>query len=52
MENQQIQLYLFVCQIYDTRSNTCFQRASNNSQPEFTDQEIMTTYIYPIQQEQ
>ena len=26
MEIQLIQLYLLVCHIYDTRSETCFQR--------------------------
>jgi len=46
MENQLIHLYLFVCQIYDTHSATCFQRLSNNSQPLFTDQEIVTIYLF------
>jgi len=42
MENQLIQIYLFVCQIYDTSSDTCFQRMSNNSKPDFTDRELLT----------
>jgi len=46
MENQLIQLYLFVCQIYDTRSATCFQRASNNSKPKFTDQELVCIWFF------
>ncbi len=46
MENQLIQLYLFVCQSYDTRSTTCFQRASNNSKPHFTDQEIVCIWFF------
>ncbi len=46
MENQLIQLYLFVCQIYDTRSQTCFGRASNNRQPAFTDQEIVCIWFF------
>src|SRR5215204_7672567 len=46
MENQLIQLYLFVCQIYDTRSATCFQRLSNNSKPQFTDQELITIWFF------
>lgn len=46
MEIQLIQLYLFVCHIYDTRSETCFQRLSNNSNPRFTDQEIVTIYLF------
>ncbi len=46
MENTLIQIYLFVCQTYDTCSRTCFQRASNNSKPDFTDQELMTIYLF------
>jgi hypothetical protein len=46
MENQLIQLYLFVCQIYDTYSETCFQRASNNGEPLFTDQELITIWFF------
>lgn len=46
MENQLIQIYLFVCQIYDTCSATCFQRMSNNSEPLFTDQELMTIWFF------
>jgi hypothetical protein len=46
MENQLIQFYLFVCQIYDTRFQTCFQRSSNNSQPDFTDQELVCIWFF------
>jgi len=46
MENQLIQLYLLVCHIYDTRSETCFQRLSNNSEPRFTDQELVAIYLF------
>jgi hypothetical protein len=46
MENQLIQLYLFVCQIYDTRSQTCFQRLSNNRKPRFTDQELVCIWFF------
>lgn len=46
MENQLIQLYLLVCHINDTRSETCFQRLSNNSNPAFTDQELVTIYLF------
>lgn len=46
MENTLIQLYLFVCQTYDTRSETCFQRASNNSNPAFTDQELVSIWFF------
>lgn len=46
MENQLIQIYLLVCDIYDNRSLTCFQRTSNNRQPRFSDQEIIAIYLF------
>jgi hypothetical protein len=46
MENQLIQIYLLVCQVYDTSSDTCFQRLSNNSNPAFTDQELLTIWLF------
>lgn len=46
MKNQLIELYLFVCHVYDTRSESCFQRLSNNSKPDFTDQELVTIWFF------
>lgn len=46
MENQLIQIYLFVCQSYDTCEQTCFQRMSNNREPQFTDQELVTIWFF------
>ena len=46
MKELLIELYLFVCQIYDTSSDTCFQRLSNNDQPIFTDQELVTIWLF------
>lgn len=46
MEIQLIQLYVLVCHVYLTQSETCFQRLSNNSQPVFTDQELVTIYLF------
>lgn len=46
MENLLIEIYLFVCQVYDTSSATCYQRLSNNSKPEFTDQELITIWFF------
>lgn len=46
MENQLIEIYLFVCHLYDTSSETCYQRLSNNRAPEFTDQELMTIWFF------
>ncbi len=46
MENLLIEIYLFVCHVYDTSPNTCYQRLSNNREPEFTDQELMTIWFF------
>ncbi len=46
MENLLIEIYLFVCQTYDTSSTTCYQRLSNNRDPEFTDQELITIWFF------
>ena len=46
MENLLIEIYLFVCQVYDTSSKTCYQRLSNNRDPEFTDQELIAIWFF------
>ena len=46
MENLLIEIYLFVCHLYDTSSETCYQRLSNNREPEFTDQELITIWFF------
>jgi hypothetical protein len=46
MENLLIEIYLFVCHVYDTSSTTCYQRLSNNRDPEFTDQELITIWFF------
>lgn len=46
MENLLIEIYLFVCHVYDTSSETCYQRLSNNRAPEFTDQELITIWFF------
>lgn len=45
MENKLIQLYLLVCQIYDNQSSLKYQRLSN-FKPAFTDEEIITVYLF------
>ncbi len=47
-----IAIYLYICQLHDNELKHLSQRYSNNDEPEFTDQEIMTIYIYAMQQEQ
>jgi Transposase DDE domain len=46
MEKLLIEIYLFACHVYDTSSATCFQRLSNNRDPEFTDQELITIWFF------
>ena len=46
MEKLLIEIYLFVCQVHDTSSQTCYQRLSNNRVPEFTDQELITIWFF------
>jgi hypothetical protein len=45
MKNQLIQIYLLVCQIYDNQSSLKYQRLSN-FKPVFTDEEIITVYLF------
>lgn len=45
MKNQLIQIYLLVCQIYDNNSSLKYQRSSN-FKPKFTDEEIITIYLF------
>lgn len=46
MELQLIQLYLWVCLVYDKHPMLKYQRLSNNWQPNFTDQELITVYLF------
>ena len=45
MKNQVIQIYLLVCQIYDNHCSLKYQRDSN-FKPKFTDEEIITVYLF------
>ena len=47
-----ISIYLYICDIFDSRLKGTCQRFSNNSNPDFTDQEVMTIYLYAINVEQ
>lgn len=51
LQLQLIALYDYVCQCYDTNLALHYQRQSNNDQPEFTDQELMTIYLFGIIQQ-
>ena len=47
-----IELYCYVSAIYDSRLAYSVQRFSNNCLPKFTDQEIMTNYLWATLQKQ
>ena len=46
MEHELIKLFLLVCDFYDKHSVLKEQRLSNNRQPAFSDQELLTMYIF------
>lgn len=41
-----IKIYMYVCSLYDETLNCYCQRYSNNSKPVFTDQEILTIFLF------
>lgn len=41
-----ISIYFFVCDLYEKELFESCQRFSNNASPQFTDQEIMTIYLF------
>jgi hypothetical protein len=41
-----IKIYMYICDLYDKELKCYCQRYSNNSNPTFTDQEIMTIYLF------
>lgn len=47
-----IAMYLFISHIHENELMYSCQRFSNNSEPEFTDAEIMTIYLYSMYVEQ
>lgn len=51
-ELQMIAIYLYICYMYEQHLKYVCQRFSNNSEPEFTEQEIMTIYIFSVHSKQ
>lgn len=41
-----IKIYMYICDLYDSELKYYCQRHSNNNAPSFTDQEIMTIYLF------
>lgn len=46
METKLIELFVLICRLYDKHSVLKEQRVSNNNKPLFTDQELITVYIF------
>jgi len=51
-EDKLIEIYFYICEKFEKDLKYCCQRYSNNNEPEFTDQETMTIYLYTVHQEQ
>jgi len=49
-DDKLIRIYLFICDKFEELQFYC-ERFSNNNSPEFTDQEIMTIYLYTMHHE-
>jgi Transposase DDE domain. len=43
-----VRIYLFICQRYRGRLAAVAQRQSNNSDPDFTDEEVLTIYVFGL----
>ena len=43
-----VRIYLFVCRHYRGRLAATVQRQSNNSEPDFTDKEVLTVYLFGL----
>jgi hypothetical protein len=46
VETKLIALYLLICRLYDTKPVLKQQRLSNNHQPLFSDEELLTMYLF------
>jgi len=51
-ELQLISIYLYICDIYDSKLKNVCERFSNNNHPDFTDQEVITVYLFAMHFEQ
>lgn len=49
---QLVAIYLYICHMYECRLKYCCERFSNNQHPEFTDQEVLTIYLFTMLHEQ
>ena len=49
-DDKLVRIYFYICDKFEELQFYC-ERFSNNNEPEFTDQEIMTIYLYTLQHE-
>ena len=49
-DDKLVRIYFYICDKFEELQFYC-ERFSNNNEPEFTDQEIMTIYLYTMQHE-
>jgi hypothetical protein len=47
-KNTLIRVYLFVCKRWSSGLCAACQRQSNNSNPDFTDEEVLTIYLFGL----
>jgi hypothetical protein len=47
-----VKIYFHVCKKFEYKLKFSCMRFNNNDRPEFTDQEIMTIYLFCVNQEQ
>lgn len=47
-----IEIYFYVSKMFEKDLKYCCERFSNNDKPDFTDQEIITIYLFAVNQEQ
>ncbi|MDN3583799.1 transposase [Mucilaginibacter flavus] len=47
-----IAIYLHICKLHNEQLQYLYQRYTNNDKPDFTDQEMMTLYLFVVQEEQ
>lgn len=46
-----VSIYLYICKLHSEQLKHLTQRYTNNDKPEFTDEEIMTIYLFAVQEE-
>ncbi len=49
-DDKLVRIYFYICDKFEELQYYC-ERFSNNNKPEFTDQEIMTIYLYTMHHE-